>query len=101
MNYAAVEVDAVDSGLDEARRAQVRADRQGAVPGVERPGANLKQQGSQDDEVVPADEDDLDVRPVAAQPLQVTGGRNPAEAAAEDDDPGLPRFSVNRIVQRE
>src|ERR1700754_3490407 len=97
MNDAAVQVDAADGRLDEARRPQVGADRQGTVTGIERPGADLKQQWRQDDEVVPADEDDLDVRPTATQPLQVTGGRHAAEAAAKDDDPGLASFA--RIVR--
>ena len=42
-----------------------------------------------EEEVVPAHQDDLDVRPALAELLQVAGRVDPAEAAAEDDDPGL------------
>src|SRR5262249_6191241 len=43
------------------------------------------------EEIVPAHEDDLDVLPAPAKPLQVSGRGDPAEAAAEDHDPGLRR----------
>ena len=41
-------------------------------------------------EVVPAHQDDLDVRPPLAEPFQVAGGVDPPEAAAEDHDASLP-----------
>jgi hypothetical protein len=56
---------------------------------VEGAGTDLEQQRRHDEEIVPAHQDDLDVRPAAAKVFQVTGGVNPAEAAAEDDDAGL------------
>src|SRR3954452_7948050 len=101
MNHAAVQIDALHRGLDETRRPQVGADRQGAVTRVERPGADFKQQRRQYDEVVATDQDDLDIWPAAAQPLQVTGRQTPPEAAAKDDDPGLASSPATRVVRRE
>src|SRR5437879_1073351 len=55
----------------------------------ERAGADLEQEWCHQDEVVPADEDDLDVPPPLAKSLQVAGRGNSAKAAAKDHDPGL------------
>ena len=59
----------------------------------ERAGADLEQEWCQQDEVVPADEDDLDVPPVLAEFLQAAGRGNSAKAAAKDHDSGLFRQS--------
>src|SRR5262245_43763849 len=59
------------------------------MAGVERPGTDLEQQRGHQEEVVPAHEDDLDVPPALAKPLQVAGRAHPTEAAAEDHNPGL------------
>src|SRR5881227_4361521 len=57
--------------------------------GVERPGADLEQQRGHQDEIVPADEDDLDIPPALAKSLQAAGRGYSPEATAKDHDPGL------------
>ena len=54
--------------------------------GIERPGADLEQERRHQQEVVPAHEDDLDVRPAFAKPLQAAGRGHSSKAAAEDHD---------------
>jgi hypothetical protein len=53
---------------------------------IERSGANLKQQRRHEQEVVPAHQDDLDVRTALAKPFQVAGRVDSAKAAAENQD---------------
>src|SRR5437764_1321531 len=55
----------------------------------QRAGADLEQEWCQQDEVVPADEDDLDVPPALAKFLQAASRGHSPEAAAKDHDPGL------------
>src|SRR5438874_860919 len=52
-------------------------------------GADFEQEWCQQDEVVPADEDDLDVPPALAKFLQAASRGHSPEAAAKDHDPGL------------
>src|SRR5207249_3991662 len=52
---------------------------------------DLEQQRGHQEEVVPAHEDDLDVPPALAKPLQVAGRGHSTEAAAKDHDSGLLR----------
>src|SRR5262249_2876099 len=54
-----------------------------------RPGTDLEEQRGHQDKIIPAHEDDLDIPPAFAKPLQATGRGNAAEAAAEDHDPGF------------
>src|SRR5207244_11906479 len=75
--------------FDEGGGPQERADREGAMAGIERPGADLEQQRGHQDEIVPAHEDDLDIPPALAKPLQAAGRGHTPEAAAKDHDPGL------------
>ena len=56
---------------------------------VEGSGADLEQQRRHEEEVVPAHQNDFDIRAAPAKLLQVTGGVDPTEAAAEDHDPNL------------
>src|SRR5262249_35126005 len=89
LNAPTIQVDAPNRGLGEPGGAQESSEGEGAMAEVEGPGENLKQQRRHDEEVVPADQDDLDVRPAPAKLFQVTGGVDAAEAAPEDDDAGL------------
>jgi hypothetical protein len=89
MNDAALQVDALDRGFDEARGPQKRPDREGAMSEVKDPGTDLEEQRGHHQEIVPADEHYLDILPAFAKPLQVTGRVDPAEAAAKDYNPGL------------
>ena len=43
MNHAALQIDALDRSFDEACGPQERADREGAMAGIERAGADLEQ----------------------------------------------------------
>src|SRR5947207_1007 len=52
-------------------------------------GADFEQEWCQQDEVVPADEDDLDVPPALAKLLQAASRGHSPEAAAKYHDPGL------------
>src|SRR5262249_50977109 len=56
------------------------------VAQVERSRADLEQQRRHDQEVVPTDQDDLDVRAAPEQPFQMAGRVDAAEAAAQYDD---------------
>jgi hypothetical protein len=98
-NHASVQVDAFNRRFNEARVPQERADRQRTMAGVECSGTDLEQQRGQDDEIIVTDKNDLDIRPMATQPLQATGGRNPAEAATKDDDPSLSCLPVTGMVR--
>ena len=71
-------------GKEQARRSRV-------------PRKDLEQQGRHEQEVVPAHQDDLHVRPPPAESFQVAGGGDSAEAAAEDQDAFLRCRSVHRI----
>jgi hypothetical protein len=51
---------------------------------VERPGKRLEQQRRHDQEVVPAHQDDLDIRAAPEEPFQVAGRVEAPKAAAED-----------------
>jgi hypothetical protein len=61
------------------------------MSGVEGPGTDLEQKRGQQDKVIPAHENDFDVSPALATPLEVAGGRHSAEPAAENHDPGFRR----------
>src|SRR5215472_15026264 len=56
---------------------------------VECSGTDLEEQRRHHEEIVPAHENDLDILPVFAKPLEVTGRENSTEAAAEDHNLGL------------
>ena len=84
VNHPALQVDALNGGLDEPRGPQEGTDGEGAVAQVKGSGTDLEQQRRHDEEVVPAHQDDLDIRQAPAKPFQVTGGVDAAEAAAED-----------------
>ena len=83
----AVQVQADHLGLDESRAAQQRADGVDGVARLQDAGAGLEQQGGQQEVVVAADEGEVDALVAAELPLQVPGGVQPGEPAAEHDDP--------------
>ncbi len=67
MNHAPLQVDARDRGLDKPGGPQKGPDGEGAMADVKRPGKNLKQQWRHEQEVVPADENDFDIRAALAK----------------------------------
>ena len=71
-----------------------------ASPGC--PEQTSNSSGVMSEEVVPAHENDLDIRPALAELLQVAGGVDPTEAAAEDHDPSCRsgRISTGRCASR-
>jgi hypothetical protein len=71
VNNPAVQVDALGGGLGEPGGSQEGTDGERALADVEGRGADLEQQRCHDEEVVPAHQDDLDVRPVAAKSFQM------------------------------
>jgi hypothetical protein len=68
------------------RAPQERADGLRAVPDLELVRAHLEEQRRHEEEVVPADEHDLDVAPVPEQSLEVPGGVRAAEPATKHHD---------------
>src|SRR5262249_46765177 len=85
---------------DEARGPQERADREGAMAEVECAGTDLEEQRRHHEKIVPAHENDLDILPAFAKPLQMTGRVNSSEAAAQDHDSGLSHRSSPRPWNR-
>lgn len=85
-DHPAVNVHAGDRRLDDAGRAEGGPDRYGAVVQPERAGRHVEQERGHQEGVFPADENDLDAGRAAEQPLQVPGGEDPAEPAAENHD---------------
>ena len=87
VDHPALQVDALNRGLDEPGGSQEGTDGEGAVSCVKSSGANLKQQRRHDEKVVAAHKDDFDIRTALAKLLQVSCGVDPTEAATEDQDP--------------
>ena len=85
---ASFDVDVFDGRLDEARAAEAGADRLRAVAQLQHTGAGLEEERAQEEEVVAADERDLDVGPRGEWPVETARGGQPADSAAEDHDPG-------------
>jgi hypothetical protein len=88
---AALEVDLLYRRLDEAGAPQEVAQRQRAVPQLERAREGFEEQRRHEEEIVAADQDDLGRRTAAASghlALQVAGRPDAAEAAAENQDAG-------------
>jgi hypothetical protein len=65
------------------------------MPQIEGAGAHLEEQRRDEEEVVAAHQDELDIRPPPAELFQVAGGVDPREATAEDDDACLPRLGCS------
>ncbi len=76
-------------GLTEPSGSQKGPDREGAMTSIKGPRKNLKQQRRHEQEVVPAYENDLDVRPALEKFFQAARGVDPAEAAAQNHDPSF------------
>ena len=100
VDRAVLQVDALYSRLGEAGGSQERPHRERAVPEVESSRAHLEEQRRDEEEVVPAHQDDLDIRPPLAELFQVAGGVHATEATAEDHDASLLRlgFSAGRCT---
>ena len=92
-HHLAVEVDLLDLGRDRPARgpAQLRAQRGDAVARLEHAGADLRQERREEREVLAADEPDLDVVAAAREALEMAGGLDPGEPAAQHQDPMRPR----------
>src|SRR5262245_39228890 len=65
---------------------------------VECSGTDLEEQRRHYEKIVPAHENDLDILPAFAKPLQMTGRANSTEAAAEDHDSA--RHVISQRSQR-
>ena len=89
VDHPPIQVDAAHRRLAEPGGPQEGADGEGAMNRIKRPGKHLEQQRRHEEEVVPAHENDLDVRPALEKLLQAAGRVDPAEAAAQDHDPSL------------
>ena len=96
----ALQVDALHASLAEAGGSQERPHGERAVPQVEGARAHLEEQRRDQEEVVPAHQDDLDIRPPLAELLQVAGGVDPAEATAKDHDASLPSLGAPPVDAR-
>jgi hypothetical protein len=83
-DHPAVQLDALDGGLDEPGGAQEGPDGCGAAAQVKGSREHLEQQGRHEHEVVAAHQDDFHVRPPPEEPFQVVGGGDSPETAAED-----------------
>jgi hypothetical protein len=81
-----VEINAFDDPLDEAGSAEERAYGDGAVAEFEGAGAGLEHEGSHQEEIVAADEGDLDIGAIFAEAFEAAGGEDARETAAEDDN---------------
>jgi hypothetical protein len=85
-HHTPFDIDMLDRRLDEARASEARADRLRAVAELEHAGARLEEEGAQQEEVVPADERDLDVGLSGELSVEMAGGGEAADATAEDED---------------
>ena len=83
---ALVQVDALNGGLDEPSGAQKSADWNGAGPQVQNARKDLEQQRRHEHEVVPAHQNDFNVRPPTKESFQVAGSGDTAKTAAENQD---------------
>jgi hypothetical protein len=61
------------------------------VAELQHTGAGLEEERAEEKEVVAADERDLDIGQAGELPVEVTGGGEAADPAAENDDPGARR----------
>jgi hypothetical protein len=84
-DHPALDVHRLHGRLDEPGPAQRGSDRLRAVPELQGARACLEQQRREHEEVVPADQRDLGLRP-AQRALELTHERDAREAAAEDHD---------------
>lgn len=85
-NAASFEIDAFDVGFDEAGLFEHGADGIDGVAGFEDAGAGLEEEGRHEEVVVAGDEGDFDGGVGGEFFLEVVGGVDAAEAAAEDED---------------
>jgi hypothetical protein len=76
----------IDAGLDESRSWQGGADRLRAVPQFQPSGTRFEQERREHEEVLAADERDLDIGLVSQAPLEVPRGRDATKSSAEYDN---------------
>jgi hypothetical protein len=86
VDHAPLQVDLLNRRLDEPGGPQKGADRQGAVAHVQGAGTDLEEQRGHQEEVVPAHQNDLDIRAALAKPFQAASGVDATKAAAENQD---------------
>ena len=84
VHHPPLQVDALHRGLDKTRGPQKGPEREGAMAHVKGSGKDLKQQRRHEQEVVPAHQNDLDIRTAFEEPFQAAGREDSAKAAAED-----------------
>src|SRR6476661_4293447 len=82
----AFDIDAVNVRLDEARPPQGGADRLSAMPQFQPARAGFEQKRRKDEEVLAADERDLEVAPRAQPPFEVPRGCDATKSSTEDDN---------------
>ena len=102
-NDPALHVDTCDGCLDEAGVPEGGPDRLRAVAQLQPAGAGFEQERRDDEEVLAADERDLDVPVPAEKSLQVSRGRHATESAAQYDDTHVPRAGAQldrRVLRR-
>src|SRR6188474_532645 len=83
----AVDIDVFDRRLDEARAPEAGADRLRAMAKLQDAGARLEEERAEEEEVVAADERDLDVGPPAELPVEMASGGEASDSAAQNEDP--------------
>ena len=98
VDHPAFQVDALDRGLDEAGGLQKGSDRERAMAHVEGSRKNLKEKRRHEQEVVPAHQNDFDIRAAFEKPLQAAGRVDSAKAAAEDQNAFLLCRNIHMIV---
>src|SRR5262249_42093885 len=84
-----------NGGLDEPSGPQNGPDGEGAMVHVESPGKRLEQQRCYDQEIVPAHQDDLDIRAALEEPFQMAGRGDAPKAAAQDQNAFLRSSSIH------
>ena len=85
---AALQIDLLDVADNDVRAVQQRPEGTDDVGDVHVAGCDLVQHGSEEKEVVTADERHVDVFAMAEPPLELTGRFNAAKSAAEHDNAG-------------
>jgi hypothetical protein len=85
-NDLSLDVHLLHGRLDEASAAETRADWLRAVAELQHAGARLEEQWRKEEEVVAADERDLDLPLPGERTLQMASGRKTGNTTPEDDD---------------
>ncbi len=86
MDHAPLQVDTPNRGLDEPGGPQKGTEGEGGMAHVKGAGKNLKQQWRHEQKVVPAHQNDLDIRAALEEPFQVASRVDSPKAAAKDQN---------------